>query len=714
MSDDDRLGDLLELWEELHQDGHEVSAEELCGDSPQLLAALRQRIDALRAMDAVLGEKKKPEGTVSTGHSEPSVARPPARSGAEAANRPGIAGYEILGELGRGGMGVVYQARHLKLNRVVALKMILAGAQAGPRDLARFRTEVEAVARLQHPNIVQVYEVGEHDGRPYFAMEFVDGGSLEQRRTAVPQPPRPAAQLLETLARTMHSVHQRGVVHRDLKPANVLMTADGTPKITDFGLAKRLDAEVNPTLSGHILGTPSYMAPEQAQARASQIGPGTDVHALGVILYELLTGRPPFTAATPWDTIRRVAFDEPVPPRRLQPRVPTDLETICLRCLQKEPERRYGSAEDLAEDLRRFLAGEPIRARPVGLGMRALKWAKRRSAPAALLVVSCLAVVALTVGAIVHTVQLQKALGEVNHHAEESRQRLVRLHVAQGAHSLEDDDWFGALVWFAEALRLDEGREDREEMHRVRIAAVLRQCPRPVQLWFHDGPVWHAAFSPDGRQVLTTGEDGTAHVWDVGTGEAVGPPLRHKAAIWPGAFSPDGRSVVTAGRDGTARVWDATTGRSLTLPLSHDGPLTCAFFSPDGRSILTAAEDSTARIWEAATGEPRTGPLKHEGAVKWAEFSPDGRLVVTAGDDGKARVWHAGSGESATAPQTPLLRHNGTVWVAAFSPEGQSLVVTAGNDGTVRLWDVAPGRHLLPPTRVLLRRSRTRRNPGGG
>ena len=254
-----------------------------------------------------------------------------------------VAGYEILGVLGRGGMGVVYKARQVKLGRLVALKMILAGAPCRQQDRDRFRTEAEAIARLQHPNIVQVHEVGEHDGKPFFSLEFCSGGSLDRKLNGTPLPAQEAARLLETLARAMQAAHDQSVIHRDLKPANVLLAADGTPKITDFGLAKKLD-DVGQTAIGAIMGTPSYMAPEQASGKSKEIGPAADVYALGAILYECLTGRPPFKAATPLDTILQVVSDEPVPPSQLQPKTPRDLETICLKCLHKEAGKRYASA----------------------------------------------------------------------------------------------------------------------------------------------------------------------------------------------------------------------------------------------------------------------------------------------------------------------------------------------------------------------------------
>jgi serine/threonine-protein kinase len=289
-----------------------------------------------------------------------------------------VAGYQILGEVGRGGMGVVYKARQRGLNRLVALKMILAAHHADAQQRVRFHAEAESVARLQHPNIVQIYEVGEQDGLPYFSLEFVDGGSLDKKLAGSPQAPRQAAQLMETLARAMHFAHEQGIVHRDLKPANILITPDGTPKISDFGLAKRLEeGDSSQTKSGSILGTPSYMSPEQARGDVRRVGPPSDLYALGAILYELLTGRPPFQGASAMDTVTRVTRDEPVPPTRVQPKTPLDLETICLKCLQKEPARRYADCFELAEDLRRFLSGEPILARPVGKVERLWRWCQR-------------------------------------------------------------------------------------------------------------------------------------------------------------------------------------------------------------------------------------------------------------------------------------------------------------------------------------------------
>jgi serine/threonine-protein kinase len=311
---------------------------------------------------------------------------------------PAVDGYELLGELGRGGMAVVYKARQRGLNRLVALKFLRWGPDSSAEERARFHGEAEAVARLKHSNVVQVYEVGEQDGRPFLALELLEGGSLARWLNGTPWPARAAADLVEPLARAVHVAHKLNIIHRDLKPDNILLTADGTPKVADFGLAKLLDGDGHQTGTGSVLGTPSYMAPEQAQGRRRDIGPATDVYALGAVLYQLLTGRPPFRAETPMDTVMQVITEEPVPPARLNPKLPRDLESICLKCLQKEPHRRYASAEALAEDLRRFLEGRPIQARPVGRIERAAKWARRRPAAAALLTLTALLLLAAVGG----------------------------------------------------------------------------------------------------------------------------------------------------------------------------------------------------------------------------------------------------------------------------------------------------------------------------
>jgi serine/threonine protein kinase len=428
-----RVEDYLERFSELRQDSAivlDLIATEL---------ELRRERDPNLSVDGYasrfpdlaldLRSRHRHPSTLTTGDANPVIGFAPSDVSA---------GYQILKEVGRGATGVVYQARHCRLGRIVALKVLRAGVHAGPAERERFHSEAQAIARLQHPNIVQIFEVGEHEGLPFLALEFVDGGSLRDRLKGKSQPPRDAATLLETLARAIHYAHQHGVLHRDLKPANILLqkasgsqyslvssehgeiastdywlvTTDYSPKITDFGLAKRLDASMGHTHTGDILGTPSYMAPEQAAGRLKDVGPAADVYALGAILYEVLTGRAPFQGDTGFETLRQVMEEEPLPPSRIQPRIPHDLQTICLKCLHKDPKRRYPSAIELAEDLCRFSTSQPIRARSVGLWEKGWKWTRRRPAWAALLAVSMVAIIGLMTGGMWHTLQIQQALDD--------------------------------------------------------------------------------------------------------------------------------------------------------------------------------------------------------------------------------------------------------------------------------------------------------------
>lgn len=449
---------------------HEVSLREQHGERarlgeylkrfPTLEAGLRREIAAGLPLD---------DGTVSAGDDAttlpPTVKRARPVAGTAATSGITIAGYQVLGELGRGGMGVVYKARQIGLNRLVALKMILAAEHAGADGLARFRIEAEAVARLQHPNIVQIYEIGAQDGRPFFSLEFVDGGNLDDKMGNGLLPPREVARLVEQLSRAMQYAHERRIIHRDLKPANVLLMADGTPKITDFGLAKQLDSK-GQTHTGDIMGTPSYMAPEQASG-VSDIGPPADIYALGAVLYDMLTGRPPFLGETAMDTLVQVINDEPVPPRRLQPKLPRDLEIICLRCLEKKPHERYASAGALADDLRRFLDDRPIVARPVRAWERGVKWARRRPTAAALAGVLILVALSIVVaGVIAWRNQLEVA--------ERNRKlrREVEEVILRGREAVSARNWQEARVQFTAALnKIGSEAESEADLADVRTLA---------------------------------------------------------------------------------------------------------------------------------------------------------------------------------------------------------------------------------------------------
>ena len=448
----------------------ERTPEEVCGDCPELLPEVRQRWQQMCAVEAEL------DALFPTTQLEPGrdVSTPdPWHAGAEL---PRIPGYEVEALLGRGGMGVVYKARHLRLKRFVALKMLISGAYAGPRERARFQREAEAVASLPHANIVQVYDVGDHGGWSYFTMEYVEGGSLAQKLLGTPQPARQAATLLITLAQAVQVAHRAGIVHRDLKPANILLAPDGTPKITDFGLARHFDKGPTASVSGAPIGTPSYMAPEQVIGKAGTIGPAADIYALGAVLYEMLTGRPPFRAETATETERQVIALEPVPPARLNPKVPRDLETICLKCLHKDPARRYATAGALAEDVRRFVEGLPIRARRTSPPEHAWRWCRRNPAGAALLVTSLVLVGLSVSGAL--WVQRQQLARRVEAELRRGRARLA-IEAALG----HQEDlrlrglWEDAKVELALAQsRLDDAGSDELKQQLVRARAELDQA----------------------------------------------------------------------------------------------------------------------------------------------------------------------------------------------------------------------------------------------
>src|SRR5258706_9027930 len=358
-----------------------LTPEQVCADSPDLLPTVRKRWQKIKRLGVDLDSLFPVQGDGHEGTPE----------------LPRIPGYEVEAVLGRGGIGIIYRVRHLKLNRAVALKMLLSGEYAAAVELARFTREAQTIASLHHPNIVQIYDVGEFDGRAYFTMELIGGGSLSQKLGGIPQPAQYCSSVTETLARAIHVAHLAGIVHRHLKPANILLTPDRTPKVSEFGLARYFEGQSDVTLDMAKIGTPSYMAPEQVIGKSGTVGPSADVYALGATLYELLTGRPPFRGETHTETERQLLTREPVRPSQLNAKVPRDLETICLKCLQKEPTRRYESASALADDLRRFREGRPIRARPVGWAARVWRWSKRNPTGAAL--VTTALVLAMTAGA---------------------------------------------------------------------------------------------------------------------------------------------------------------------------------------------------------------------------------------------------------------------------------------------------------------------------
>jgi WD40 repeat protein/tRNA A-37 threonylcarbamoyl transferase component Bud32 len=683
--------------------------------------------------DAPEGKEDKAEVPTIPGRKLAGAPAPP--------SRVSIPGYEILGELGRGGMGVVYKARQRGLNRIVALKMILAASHASAKELTRFRHEGEVVAQLHHPNIVQIFEVGETEGRPFFSLEFVPGGSMSAKLDGTPWPVRQAAQLLAKLARAIHAAHQLGIVHRDLKPANVLIDNDGTPKITDFGLAKKIDDSAGPTQSGAILGTPSYMAPEQAAGKTHQVGPVADVYALGSMLYELLTGRPPFRAETPVETLMQVVGEEPLPPHRLQPKVPRDIETICLKCLQKKPEQRYKSAEELAEDLDRFLAGSPIKARPQGIVERVLKAARRHPAVPAVSAVALLlgggviwalsqqeADIKLTAMLIGVTVVLfgfsawQGIRAQLQRRrAEEQRQQAQAARTeaegqrgkAEAARREAEDQAHKAANALAAAegtlyfLQIALAERELLTAHVSRAEELLEACPASLRHWEwnylkrlchgelvtlkgHNRPVLALAFSPDGRHLVSGGWDQTINVWGGLTGEKIRVQTGHTAQVTSLTYSRDGRWLASAGGDQNIILWDAENGQQLLTLQGHQWSVLGLDFSPNGRRLASAGGDQVVRIWDCVTGKALQVLRGHTREVTSVAYSHDGRFIAAAGGDQIVRVWDAVNGQEVHC----LRGHTGPVLGVAFSPV-QPVLASASEDRTVRLWDCTDGREIL-------------------
>jgi WD40 repeat protein len=598
---------------------------------------------------------------------------------------PSIAGYEVLEVLGNGTMGVVYRARQVGLGRVVALKMILHADHADAEQRHRFRAEAEAAARLQHPHVVQIHEIGEAGGLPFFSLEYCAGGSLEKKLTGVPWEARPAAELVEKLARAVHAAHQAQVVHRDLKPANVLLTADGTPKVTDFGLARRLDAQMQ-TQSGAVVGTPAYMAPEQAAGK-KDVGPPADVWALGAILYELLAGRPPFRSATPLDTVLQVLSAEPAALRRLRPKLPRDLETVCLKCLRKEPSRRYAGAGELADDLRRFLDGLPVRARPVGVLERAARWARRRPAVAAL---SALLLAVAAAGL--------AGIGVFYREGAQYRDRARDLLAVAESRQLAADaldqlpvDPELSVLLAIEAGRIHRTPQAEDALRQALLGFHTRAILRPGE----QSSVEDAAFDPQGRYVVTANSDGSATLYDAAAGTKGASLLANPGrSVKSAQFSPDGRLVVTAGADGVARVWEAASGKCVK-EFRTERTLFRAVFSPSGKLAATAGADGVARIWDVETQKQLRALSASGSRLFSAAFGPDDGRIVAASEDGAAWVWDWR--ESPNAPRA-LRGGPGPVYAAAFSPDGRR-VVTAHWDGAARVWELAaPGE---PP--ILLR-----------
>jgi eukaryotic-like serine/threonine-protein kinase len=626
--------------------------------------------------------------------------------------------FELIEEIATGGMGVVFKARHKQLGRIVALKTIRPSAlRPGADAVQRFRIEAEAVARLDHPHIVPIYEMGEHDGYPFISLKLIGGGDLERHVPRFKKDARAGARLMRDVARAVHYAHLRGILHRDLKPSNILLDENDEPHVTDFGLAKCVEDDSGLTQTGLIIGTPSYMAPEQVAGHRGEVTTAADVYGLGAVLYRLLTGRPPFQGDSVYETLRQVREQEPVSPGMRDPRVDRDLTAICLKCLEKSPGRRYPSAQAMADDLDRWLSGESIVARPISQVRRAWRWCGRNRVVAGLsasVVALLVAVAAVATGAAVrqHALRVaaqisaatatgameseRKARLRADAGAEEIRWRLVRMNVENGNRIIDQGDLTGALPWFAEALRLDRDDSAAAATHRLRLGTLLKQTPVLDRIFAHQGSIHWAALDPSGRRLATASADHTARIWDVATGAAITPPLAHDRPVNWVEFRSDGARLLSASDDGTVRIWNADDGQPAGASrLAHGSPLRLARFSPDGRRIISGGFNGTVRLWDADNPTSR-GLFQRLGTELFClAFSPDGRQVAMGAGDGKASVWQVTDGGLRLQGK---IGHKATVRDVVFSPDGTRLL-TASHDGSARVWDAKSGTPVTPELR---------------
>ncbi|MHC1766717.1 MAG: WD40 repeat domain-containing serine/threonine protein kinase [Verrucomicrobiia bacterium] len=605
-----------------------------------------------------------------------------------------LGAYELIERIGQGGMGVVYKARQVSLERDVAVKLLSLAALGNQEALHRFRTEAVTAGSLQHPNIVAVHEVGLAEGQHYLVMDYVPGPTLADMSRKGPLPARQAAQYLRTIAEAVHFAHERGILHRDLKPSNVLIDPNDQPRVTDFGLAKRLDTGSEFTLSGQVLGSPAFIPPEQASGRWGRVGRRSDVYALGAILYQLLTGRPPFVGEAAADTLRQVLNDEPLGPRLLNPAVPLDLETICLKCLDKEPDRRYATAQAMAEELGRFLERRPIMARRLGLVGKVWRWCRRKPVLAGLIAGLALAIVGGLAGILgqlrrTHAAELT-ALG----HAYAADMNVVQ-------QALADLDLGRARDLLNRYRPAGESKirnpKSKIDLRRWEWRYLWERCQSEERFTLHrfTNAVWALAFSPDGKWLAVRQEGGTVDLWDAAVARrpvtrlsGTGSCEAYRAL----AFSPCGNVLAWGSRDAsgtsTASLWDVDAHREIAR-LPHSGPLVSLSFSPDACELATLADDGTVRVWDVTAKQVVTNFV----TKRIVDF-PSQFVDVAPVADVTARPSESNfsDGPSPAIRRTATTVHAGHI---LFSRDGRRLALGEGLP-RIRLWDWTTGREEIP------------------
>jgi eukaryotic-like serine/threonine-protein kinase len=591
--------------------------------------------------------------------------------------------YQLLSLIARGGMGVVFRARQHSLNRLVAVKVIRDGARASAVDARRFRNEAEAVAQLDHPHIVPIHEVGERNGCSYFSMKLLGGGNLAERLAEFTRDPRASARLMSAVARAVQHAHERGILHRDLKPSNILLDDRGDPLVADFGLARWLEGDCELTETGTVLGSPAYMAPEQASGRKGSVTTATDVHGLGAVLYAILAGRPPFRGVSPLEALDRVRGQAPDPPRMIRPSTDRDLETICLKCLEKDPQQRYDSALAVAEDLERWLAGRPILARQAGRAERAWRCCRRNPWVSALMAAVILLV--STSGLGFFMVNSRNRAVVRSNQVVRNQQRTIRGQQYVRHLKLAGQLWANNRP--GEALTLLERylpTPDDDDLRHYPWHYIHRLCTVGTPpLLGHRGDVYFAAFAPNGKTLATAGKDRTVRLWDVATQTTHMTLIGHTDEVNWVAFSSDGKRLASAGDDGTARIWDLAAGRVIAILSGDRDEVLAAVFTPDGRQLITCSRNGTLWFWDAATYKQCRSFAVSNGRLQSLAVSPDGVTLAIGGDS--LVIWDS-------VKQRELRRlHSGEGQFnsVAFSHDGRSLA--AGLYGRVFLCDPSNG-----------------------